>query len=358
MLPPHTTTPTILVHVRRLLMLAIPWLASVLPVEARTIVAGAPPVADAGDSPAPVEVRVGVFLNCVPEVDLHASCFCFDTYVWLHWNPEHWPPYESGMSVAPQSPAETLEIVGLVGELRKEVISERDGYCCLHLQGRRVNFWDVRDYPFDRQELQLLIEDSKYDATRIRFIPDLENSGSSPELRVPGAIPGRATLVEQRFDYPTNFGDLTTATGASSPYSRLAFTVPVERDGAGVFVKLFTALFVSTICATLSLFIDARQVDPRFGLAVGALFCIVASGYAVNSVLPDASGLSYADKLHLAALVCVLVIIAESAYSLAIRLKHGESGDARARRLDRLTFAVVAGGYATTVVVLTYRLGP
>jgi len=106
----------------------------------------------------------------------------------------------------------------------------------------------------------------------------------------------------------------------------------------------------------LALFINPTQVDPRFGLCVGGLFGIVASSYAVNSVLPDAAGFCYADKLHVAGLLCVLVVVTESVYSLSLHLNRGEPGARHARRLDRATFALVAGGYVATVVVLTAQL--
>jgi hypothetical protein len=106
----------------------------------------------------------------------------------------------------------------------------------------------------------------------------------------------------------------------------------------------------------ISLFINPTQVDPRFGLSVGALFCIVASGYAVNSILPDASGLSFSDQLHLVALLSVLVIIAESAYSLSLHLNRGVEGAALSKRLDRVTFLCVAIAHLSAVTILTWRV--
>jgi hypothetical protein len=48
--------------------------------------------------------------------------------------------------------------------------------------------------------------------------------------------------------------------------------------------------------------------------------------------------------------------VLESVYSLALHLNQGEAGAVKAKRLDRLTFAALAGGYALTVVVLTMQL--
>ncbi len=305
---------------------------------------------------APVEVRLGVFLSHVPMIDLQENSFKFDAYVWLRWDPSHWPPPSArGQETAPASPRETLQVVDAV-ELEVEETFMRPGYCCLHIQGKRLNFWDVRDYPFDRQRLELVFEDESFDERELRYVPDTENSEVSESMRVPGSIPRTAAIGVSSYTYPTTFGDPDLESGYGSSYSRVTFGLSVDRDGAGMFFKLFTALFVATLVSMISLFIRPTQVDPRFGLSVGGLFCIVASGYAVNSVLPDASGLSYADKLHLGASLCVLLIVAESAYSLSLHLNKGEDGARFAKRLDRATFLVVASGYAITVLVLTLQI--
>ncbi|MFM7052571.1 MAG: hypothetical protein ACKOYN_10645 [Planctomycetota bacterium] len=307
-------------------------------------------------APAPIEVRVGIFLNAVPEVDLQANNFTFDAYVWFVWNPETWPPPSvGGTDEARKSPAETFEIVQSSG-LESNVVFARDGYICMQLKGKRLSFWDVRDYPFDRQYLEIVIEDSSFDSTEVRYVPDIANSGVMPGLRVAGALTSAPQIVVADYAYPTNFGDPEVKSGAATNYSRLTFTLPIVRDGMGVFFKLFTALFVSTLMALLALFINPTQLDPRFGLCVGGLFGTVASSYAVSSVLPDASGLCYADKLHVAALLCIFLTVAESAYSLSLHLKHGAGGAALAKRLDRITFLVITGGYLVTVTVLTMQL--
>lgn len=309
-----------------------------------------------GQDAAPIEVRVGVFLNAVPEVNLQANNFTFDSYVWFVWNPDTWPPASvRGTADAEKSPAETFEIVQSSG-LESTVVFESDGYICLQLKGERLNFWDVRDYPFDRQHLEIVIEDSSFDSAEVRYVADISNSGVMPGLQVAGALTRPPELLVSDYAYPTNFGDPNASPGATTYYSRLTFTLPIERDGMGVFFKLFTALFVSTLMALLALFINPTQLDPRFGLCVGGLFGTVASSYAVSSVLPDASGLCYADKLHVAALLCIFLTVAESAFSLSLHLKHGARGAAIAKRLDRATFLVITGSYLSVVTVLTMQL--
>lgn len=297
-------------------------------------------------------VEVGLLLGAVPQVDLAASRFMFDSYMWFRWDPQAWPPKSvRGSEEIPAGPWETFEIVDGI-DVETKVLTVRPGYCCLRVWGERLNFWDVRDYPFDRQHLTIVVEDASFDERELVYRVDTVNSATSPDLAVPSGVAGALEATASAFTYPSSFGDPDLATGERSVYSRASFAVPVDRQSVAVFFKLFTALFISTLVALVALFINPLQVDPRFGLCVGGLFGVVASSYAVSSVLPDASGFSYADKLHMGGLVCIVAVVIESAYSLSLHLNHGDAGAALAKRLDRTTFAVVCLAFACSVLLL------
>lgn len=322
--------------------------------------------------PAATEVKVGVFLNNVPQVSLVENSVTLDAYVWFRWDAGRWPPADSNAAEGAKErgavlaesegsipnisgPAESFEVIGS-SEQEKIALYNRpaSGYCCVQWKGKRSNFWDVRNYPFDRQEIRFVLEDAAYDDRQLRYVIDAANSGYSDELRIPGFQVQSLRSEVIGFTYPTNFGDPALATDNASRYSRATFVLTARRDGWGLFFKLFTALLVSTFVALLAFFINPTQVDPRFGLCVGGLFGIVASGYAVSSLLPESGEVCYADRLHQAALLVVLATVAESAYSLSLHLNRGERGAAIAKRIDRVSFFVLGIGFLTAVAVLTY----
>jgi len=321
----------------------------------------------------PVQVTVGAFFNNVPEVSLVDNSVTLDAYIWFRWEPEAWPPPSGrapddaeGRGAVPPAgtaasegrsgPAGTIEVIGSSDGQATSVYDRPEaGYCCVQWKGQRSNFWDVRNYPFDHQEIRLVVEDATFDAREIRYVADTQNSGFSPDLRLPGCrVKGLRTEVAE-FAYPTNFGDPAIKTGVGSRYARANFVLTLRRDGWGLFFKLFTALLVSTFVALLAFFINPTQVDPRFGLCVGGLFGIVASGYAVSSMLPETGEVCYADRLHQAGLMVVLLTVAESALSLSLHLNHGERGATIAKRLDRVSFGLLFTGFVAAIVILTAR---
>lgn len=352
-------------------MMRIPWVMFL----ASLFVAGrsaAGVVQDTTSPTVPVRVHVGAFLNNIPHVDLQANQVSMDAYVWFRWDPKQWPPSESGGEGAkergampvnaepseerPSGAAETFEVIGADEATIKPVYNRpADGYCCVQWKGKRSNHWDVRSYPFDRQEIRLTIEDASFDDRQLQYVADSANCGMSPDLRVAGCkIDGLDARVET-YAYPTNFGDPRFTHDAQSNYSRFSLILRLHRDGWGMFFKLFTALLVSTFVALLAFWINPTQVDPRFGLCVGGLFGIVASAYAVSTMLPETSEVCYADRLHQAGLVAVLLTVIESAFSLSLHLNHGERGARLARRLDRVCAVCVGGAFVLAVMWMTAR---
>lgn len=324
------------------------------------------------EPPQPVRVTVGAFMNNVPRVDLVSNSFAFDAYVWFRWDPAAWPPHVQqatapagaaaaepgeGASGGPQldGPAATFEIIGVEGEPTKVPLYSRPGYCCVQVKGERHTFWDVRNFPFDRQRIDLVIEDGSYDTRELVYEADGQGSAASRELVVTGFRMSPVAQHVDRYVYETTFGDPALEPGGNSPYSRYTYSIPMRRESWGLFFKLFSGLFVCTAIAMIALFINATQVDPRFGLCVGGLFGIVGSSYLVSSLLPETSELCYADKLHIAGLVTVLVVVIESAISLSLHLNKGEAGAALAKRLDRTTFFALFATYAATTIFLTLQ---
>ena len=75
-------------------------------------------------------------------------------------------------------------------------------------------------------------------------------------------------------------------------------------------------MWLSALVALLALFIKPINVDPRFGLGVGAIFAAMANQYIVTSALPDSATVTSADLVGMATIVVILIGVAESVGSL------------------------------------------
>ena len=294
-------------------------------------------------------VRVGAYVQSLHAMSLKDNSFTIDLYLWFRWDPSEWTPSDGQQ---PQLPFETFEIVG-ASELEKSVQQQSDGYAALRVKAHLTQFWDVARFPLDDHVLRVVVEDVASEVNLVRYEADEALSSVAPEFTVPGWKAQPLRVRSATHDYRTTFGDPKLARDTLSTYSQVAFEVPVVREGFGMFLKLFTGLLVSVAIAFVAFFVRATEVDPRFGLPVGALFAAIASEYVVTSTLPDSSAVTLADRLHLVSFLAILTVVVESARALHLLQSDRPGIEHTVRRLDRATFVVAATTWLTTVIVLT-----
>lgn len=270
-------------------------------------------------------VHVGSFINQVFDLNLRENKVTADLYVWFRWQ---------GDLV---NPPETFEVInGKVEE--KQFQPTRDVMGWHYAYGRVLvtfnKYWDVTRFPMDEQVIDLIIEDADADENEMVFIADTKNTNYSKEVRIPGyQIVKSNAAVTQRV-YSTNYGDISLPTDNRSVYSRYVHSLTIERPGYGYFVKLFITTMISACVAFLAFLVKPIDLDPRFGLGVGALFAVVASAFIISAELPQSNEMTLADQMNVTAMLVILASLVQSALSLKIF----ERNEAASRVLDRASF--------------------
>jgi hypothetical protein len=284
-------------------------------------------------------VHVGVYVNQIPAVRLKENEFTIDFWIWFRWESDELDPMSS--FEVPNGRIDSRS------DPYRAELPDGMNYAAARVTATITMFWDVSRFPLDDHVLRIAIEDPNNEEFKIRFVADEENSRIGPDVQVPGWIPrrGQARVVSQV--YHTNYGDTSLPSENESVYSRFQFAVPIERAGYGYFLKLFFGLFIATGIAFTAFFIKPNDLDPRFGLGIGAIFAAVASEYVVTSSLPDTNLLTMADKLHLLAFFFIFLSIVESTYSLSLFSSPDAARVRRSIRLDRWSFAVMSLAYIT-----------
>jgi len=288
----------------------------------------------------PVDVYVGVYVNQIYDVSLKDNKFCADFYVWFRWQGED------------VSPLESFDVVN--GRIdSKEGLYEDTikgfNYATCRVNATITKFWDISDFPLDNHILTLELEDNENEDFKLRYIPDRENCGVNPQVEVPGWKFTTAWSEVKIHGYKTNYGDISLPSNNESDYSRFIYYLSVVRPGIGYFFKLFFGVFIAAVIAFLVFFIKPTDLDPRFGLGVGAIFAAVASEYVIASSLPDTNILTLADKLHILAFAYIFLSIAQSILSL----KFYTTGKEKiSQNLDRLSFPIFFISYSVISLIL------
>ena len=179
-----------------------------------------------------------------------------------------------------------------------------------------IKNWDIKKYPFDRQNLNIRIYAIRSSGwltlvpsgTRVNYAGDSTNlkkieieSGWFFNCDTIKAVIGSCQDI---FDHATK-------------YSAIHLEIPLTRKhGFGLFFKLFIGMYISFFVAFISLFIHVKHFEPRFGLPVGGLFAAIGNKYIMENILPQSSSYTIVDTLHTFTIIAILLIILFSAISL------------------------------------------
>ena len=250
----------------------------------------------------PERVKIGVHLSDIQTVDLMTHSYAMDFYVWFLWkNPD-------------LDPASTMEIANpieqwglMVTPIYEEAEELPDGslYQVLRVQGTFSKKMPLFNYPFDRQVLELLMEDAQHDEGAVVYEVDPQSPTVSPSVQLPGYRIGEITLTVEPWKYPTAFGDPRAASGAS--YSRATLRVPLSRPPVAYSIKLLLPVLAVILCAGLMFLLPPGMADARVGVGITALLTIVALQMTFSADLPEVGYLMLMDKVYLLAYTFVIL---------------------------------------------------
>lgn len=291
----------------------------------------------------PAEVHVGVYVNRIYDLSLRDNRFVSDFYIWFRWQDKELKPYES------------FEIANGHLDSRETIyqdVVEGFQYAVVRVTATVTKYWDIRPFPLDNHEVTLEIEDSQNEDFKFKYIADAANSTISPDTQVPGWNIGKTNNQVRSHEYKTNYGDISLPSGNSSSYSRYIFSVNLLRPGYGYFKKLFLSLFLATLISFLAFAIKPTDLDPRFGLGIGAIFAVAASQYVVASSLPDSNIMTMADALHILSITYIFLSLVESTVSL--KLATGSRPEL-SQKLDRICLVLFILTYLTFISLIVFR---
>lgn len=307
-----------------------------------------PGVTAAGESSTAgaVPVKVGIYLERIPELSIKEATWTAVFDIWFSWQGDA------------LKPAEGFVIMEGDIETREKLAESHEGgthYERYRVVAKITKSFPLMRLPHDDHLLTIAIENGELAREKMVFVPDVENSSVSSRVKVPGYRMASWKIIEKPHSYKTTRGDPRLKSGTKSTYSQLRVGLFLDRDGWGLYFKMFQALYIALFIAFLACFIKPTDVDPRFGLGVGALFAAVANSYLVGSIVPDTGEMALADIVNGLGIVTILVTLVESTLSLYLYDIRGEQ--ALSRRLDRVSFIIMLTGFIAANIAIALSAG-
>lgn len=290
--------------------------------------------AEGTPSKAPKKYCSGVFINRINKFDLLTGSAEVDFWYWT-------------VSESPKVSLQNLEIINGTFKTNGETIKQELGG--RHYVSRRYTAVvkckiDTAKFPFDKQVIPLIFEDSEQTLDQLIFVPDKVNSGIDPSFRMNNWVIRQINYKNAVHHYPSSFGYLNIPSGQGSDYSQLVVEIEIGRRGSILhkILKYFWAMAISVLVGMFALLIPIHDLAARFGMATGSLFANVGCSYLLSEQLPKSPTISLAEAAGYVSLGLIMFSLLVSIFSLMLFNNEFKKG---ARRLDWTAFTISMSSY-------------
>lgn len=180
---------------------------------------------------------------------------------------------------------------------------------------------DMRWFPFDHQELEIVLEQLESPVNEFDFVPDFNLNGMSPSVRFPGwqssLREGKSKTANCRASagtkiYPGASRD-SSSSASNVTFSKFSYTISVQRP---VYQGVITHFVPPAIMLSPTLY--SYMLDPiahwstRVSLGSGGLMSVVFFHSSISGQLPPLDYLTLFDKYIFCVYVTILVQLLSS----------------------------------------------
>jgi hypothetical protein len=299
----------------------------------------------AQENDVPVRCQIGIYLLSLTNFDLPNNLFDINSYLWSNCPAESYAPFANADFINAKSAS-----INNIQTWNSDGVDVESG----RLVGTFQHNWNVRNFPFDRHTLEILLEPDEGDIEAIVFEPDFRNSGYQPDLRLDGW-----RLTDLRFEmveshYASNLGE-PAASGATLTFSRLRILMQIERTEIFSFFSLTAPVYITFLVTLLSFLLYITGVDvlaTQLGILSGGLFATIVSMNSARAALGNDLTLTLLDQIHIVVLLYILVELALAIY-FQVALKQGWTEGA----VKRLNYRFLAMAALTFIVINAILIG-
>lgn len=238
-------------------------------------------------------INVGIYVISIGNFEFTKGTYVLDFYLMFQWENQNISPtgfeFMNGRATSKEK----------IYDVRTNSTSE----VWYRVQATLFINPEFHSYPFDSQDLKIIVEDSTYNTTTVNYTPMTEILGVDQQFQIAGwKIQSYNTNVSNH-EYP--WGE---------EYSQLAYTIKLERDAGLTAAKLLLPPIIFCIVSGLSFFFKADKITHRLGLGTSMLISAVMFHLSQTSALPPLPSLILIDKI----MIAVYAFLASSLFATTL----------------------------------------
>ncbi len=287
-------------------------------------------------------VNVGIYLDGIENFSIKDSYWTPNFYIWFRWKGDK-----------TLDPGKYFRLVD--GKIEKKELqdsysgSDGTNYELYKVVAKVTKFFNTTRVPLDDHMLNIYIEDSTNDVSRMRYVADT-NADVSSRVKVSGYdITGVSTVVKPH-TYKTSYGDPRVEEGTRTTFSEYNYGIKIKRNGIGVFMKLFIGLYAGVLLTFCSFYIRPSETAPRYAFPSASYFGVVANAYMTHSLLPSSGHFGLADLVTAIGLFTITFCVIASLLSVYYYLRRKEENFSR--QLDRVSLKYIGTGFIAINILL------
>jgi len=225
------------------------------------------------------EIETGIYVISIGNFEFTKGTYTLDFYIVFRWSDQSLSP--SSFEFMNGRPASKEKIF--------ESLSNDSNEVWYRVQANLFINPEFKDYPFDTQNLKIIVEDSKSNISTLKYTAMADIRGIDRQFAISGWKIQSSDLVVGEHEYP--WGET---------YSQVTFTIKLQRDAGLTAAKLLLPPIIFCIVSGLSFFFRADKITQRLGLGTSMLISAVMFHLSQTSSLPPLPSLILIDKIMIA----------------------------------------------------------
>ena len=221
-------------------------------------------------------ITTGVYAISIGNFEFTKGTYIIDFYLVFRW---------SDQNLSPAS-FELMNGRAVSKEKIYEEVTNESSEVWYRIQANLFITPEFKNYPFDSQNLKIIIEDSKYNTSTLIYSTLTDFTGIDDRFTLSGWNIESYNFNVEEHEYP--WGE---------EYSQLVYTVKLARETGPTIVKILLPPIIFCIVSGLSFFFKADKITHRLGLGTSMLISAVMFHLSQTSSLPALPFLILIDKI-------------------------------------------------------------
>jgi len=294
----------------------------------------------------PQQVRVGMHLMNLYDLNMDEHSFYADFYLWFKWTGDIDPTEIEFVNAI-----EKWSITSVVsGDGSDSLLRDGTNYRVFRVEGRFFHSFSLGSFPLDCHAMDIQIENPEHDSNTLVYMADTAGASIRKTLQLVGWNIEGSAFESTLHDYGTNFGNPEENARA---YSNLTYRVLLARPINYFLLKMLLPLFIVMLVSIGSMLSHPSHIDTRSSLPIGGLLTAVFLQQSYSNALPDTGYMVLMDKIYLLAYLLISLVLLQVIRS-GNWLMGGESRmpEAKLIGMERLLAGVYMMVFILGVLVL------